>query len=183
MENKYNFEELENNLIDVIKESQIKIGYTENPVELYYPCQALNNLLESNLDDKQMTDVLKEFSEFTRSKLGQVSSHYNENVFCLKIPAEGVKYIHENVSDSPFLVEFINFVRSTHNATIEDVKAIFQKYSDFVVCEEFTSSDEFDYLLYFENEIPDNYRYCISFDLGHVIYHRFTPADYSQLGF
>ena len=39
------YEDLKKNIMDVIKESQIKLGFEKNPVTIYYPIEALNHLL------------------------------------------------------------------------------------------------------------------------------------------
>lgn len=53
-------------------------------------------------------------------------------------------------------------------------------YSENVHCEKNTTSD-FDYLIYFEDGQPDAYRYCLKEEVGHMIYHRYTKADYEQI--
>ena len=35
---------LENNLIDIIKEEQAKLGYRKEKIRLYYPLSSLNNM-------------------------------------------------------------------------------------------------------------------------------------------
>lgn len=45
------------------------------------------------------------------------------------------------------------------------------------------SHGEFDYLVYFEKGEPDDFRYCITDEGGHFIYHRFTVADYEDFYF
>ena len=46
-----------------------------------------------------------------------------------------------------------------------------------------TTGTGFDYLVYFEDGIPDDYRYCLSLEGEHMIYHKFTPEDYEDFGF
>ena len=41
----------------------------------------------------------------------------------------------------------------------------------------------FVFLVYFEDGIPDDYRYCLSLEGEHMIYHKFTPEDYEDFGF
>ena len=40
-----NFKKLENNLLDMIQEQQVKIGYMSGVTRFYYPLQSLNSLL------------------------------------------------------------------------------------------------------------------------------------------
>lgn len=58
----------------------------------------------------------------------------------------------------------------------------FHKYSDHVHVEK-VSHGEFDYLVYFEDGKPDSFRYCITDEGCHMIYHRFTVEDYEEFGF
>ena len=39
-----NFKKLENNLLDMIQEQQVKIGYMSGVTRFYYPLQSLNRL-------------------------------------------------------------------------------------------------------------------------------------------
>jgi len=59
---------------------------------------------------------------------------------------------------------------------------VFHAYSDHVHMEK-TTGTGFDYLVYFEDGIPDDYRYCLSLEGEHMIYHKFTPEDYEDFGF
>ena len=43
------------------------------------------------------------------------------------------------------------------------------------------NSEDFDYVVYFQDGMPDDYRYCIKFEGCCVIYHRFTPKDYGEM--
>ncbi len=68
--------------------------------------------------------------------------------------------------------------------TIEDITAVFRKYSDQVVVQTPNSNtDEFDYLIYFADGKPDAYRYCIHDEMGQLIYHRFTQKEFETFGF
>ncbi|MBR1555998.1 MAG: DUF3877 family protein [Oscillospiraceae bacterium] len=177
-----NYDSLKKNLIDVIKESQIKIGYTPNPVGLSYPVASLNSFLGTECTVSEMKDVLQDFCESVRKELGDIQISLSETNYFLTVPPEGVKYIHEHVEGSPFLKDFIHLLTTEHNIGIEKILEIFRKYSDNVICREI-HDEEFSYLIYFADGIPDDYRYCIDIDFGHATYHRFTPADYDALGF
>ncbi|MBD5159206.1 MAG: DUF3877 family protein [Ruminococcus sp.] len=50
------------------------------------------------------------------------------------------------------------------------------------------NNDEFNYLVYFVDGIPDEYLYCLTVEEEidghlHITYHRFTREDYEELGF
>lgn len=174
------FSALITNLIDALLESQIKIGYTNNPVGLYYPLSSLCRLLGTDADADAMDDLLKTIPD---TPLGSIFPSRKGDRYCLTIPSEGVRYVHEHVHDSGFLTELIALLGTHHHGiTIEEILAVFRRYSAHVICKE-VKDDEFDYLVYFEDGTPDNYRYLFSMEMGHASYHRFTPADFDAFGF
>lgn len=173
------FEALEQNLADVIQEIQIKLGYAETPVGLYYPLESLNRLLQTNLNTEQMQRVLVDFSGQAAERYGKISCTHEGDRFCLTVPAEGVAYVRSRFGENPFLREFIRQTER-HDCKIQEICQVFARFSDRVVCREI-SGGEFDYLIYFEDGIPDDYRYCIKFEGRHVIYHRFTSGDYAAM--
>ena len=178
-----NFEPLRKNLIDVIKESQIKIGYSNTAVGLYYPLSSLNILLDTNYDMNEMESVLLKFSDFTKGTLGELEITSDEQRFCIRVPAQGVTYVHKEAPDNKFLCEFISLLGDhSKKVNIDMILDIFKKYSDDVKCLEM-NDDEFDYLIYFKNGIPDDFRYCVKLEHGHATYHRFTPSDFEDFGF
>lgn len=134
-----NFKELEQNLVDVIQEIQIKLGYAENSVGLYYPLESLNRMLH----------------------------------------AEGVAYVRSRFGENTFLKALIEQTEK-HDCSIQDIREVFARFSDSVACREINDG-EFDYLFYFEDGVPDDYRYCVKSEGRHVIYHRFTPGDYEAM--
>jgi hypothetical protein len=172
---------LENNIIDVIKEEQIKIGYRSETIRLYYPMESICNLLGVSYTITELHEIIGYFCDFIKNRLGNVVYSNKDTRFCFVIPPIGVNYVHEKVSENRFLQDFIGQI-SDHNSTIEEILKIFQKYSDNIICEKMNNG-EFDYLIYFKNERPDAYRYCLKFENCHVIYHRFTKADYENFGF
>ena len=180
-EAKMNYELLKKNIIDTITEFQIKLGYEENSMGLYYPLESLNRLLETDLSTKEMQEELTKFSNWAKETLGSVECTHEKTRFRLTIPKEGVAFVYQNFGDNNFLREFIQGTRKS-NCSIDDIVDIFKKYSDKIVCEKM-DNDEFDYLIYFEDGIPDDYRYCLEFEFGYAEYHRFTPKDYEAFGF
>ena len=51
-----NFKKLENNLLDMIQEQQVKIGYMSGVTRFYYPLQSLNRLLGPELTEEEMRE-------------------------------------------------------------------------------------------------------------------------------
>lgn len=176
-----NYTALENNIIDVIKEEQIKLGYQSETIRLYYPMESINNLLETDYESAELSEVLERFCEFVNPRLGKVTHSNKDKRYCFVIPPSGVTYVHEKVEDNNFLREFINKINE-HNSTLDDILKVFHKFSNNVICNPINNG-EFDYLIYFKDEYPDSYMYCLKFEHEHVIYHRFTKADYEKVGF
>lgn len=156
-QNILNFESLENNIIDVIKEEQIKLGYREETLRLYYPMESINNLLGAVLTIDKLSEVLYEFCIYLKDRFGDVEYYRNNTRYCFVIPPKGVTFVHEEVKDPIFLQEFIETI-STHDCSLDDILSVFHRYSDNVICDK-VDNGEFDYLICFENEVPDAYRY------------------------
>lgn len=177
------FQRLESNIIDNIREAHLKLGYEERPISLNYLSSTLCHLLGT---DELSGEELLDFISYTSPRLGSVRFAPIRDGYCVTVPADGTAYVHSHPDKSRFLMEFIDTIRDHHN-TLEDVFAVFRRHSGSVVIEE-SSSGEFEYLVYFADGIPDNYRYCLSaepcIDGGcHVTYHRFIPEDYEGLDF
>lgn len=176
-----NFMALENNIIDIIKEGQIKLGYQRETLRLYYPMKSINYLLGTDYRLDELSKVLDRFCEFTSARLRKVIFSNVDARFCFVISPDGVTYVHEKVEDRHFLREFIQKI-SEHHCTLKDILEVFNHYSEKVVCNQMDNG-EFDYLIYFEDGQPDSFLYCLKFEEEHAIYHRYTKADYEEFGF
>lgn len=181
LHNEPNFKELENNIIEVIKEEQIKLGYASETIRLYYPLESICNLLGSDYTIKELYDTLNQFCGFVKDRLGDVEFFNKETRYCFIIPPKGVDFVHDAIEKNHFLQDFIEKI-SSHDCTLDELLKVFHQYSNHVVCEEMDNG-EFDYLIYFKDQILDAYKYCIKFENCHAIYHRFTRADYENFGF
>ena len=177
-----NYTALKNNMIYVIKENEIKVGYTHNSVGLNYPLDSLNRLLGTNCNIEEMRNVLCKFSDIVKDELGSIKTEQVGDKFYITVSADGVKYIHENAEDSEFLKEFIDLFRGLEPPDIVEIFSVFKKYGERAKCIE-VSGDEFNYIVYFEDGKPDEFIYCIDADDDHTTYHRFTHNDFSALGF
>lgn len=173
------FSALEKNIIEVVSEQQIKLGYRREVVRLYYPLESLNRILHTEDSFMKMFGHLEEFSEAAKSRLGKVEVESDGERFCLAIPPEGSDYIHTCTAENGFLAEFVNAIRK-HGCTVDEALKVFRRYSDRVHVEQ-VNNGEFDYVVYFEDGKPDDYRYCLSVEEGHLTYHRFTKEDYEEL--
>lgn len=184
--NMMNFQRLEKNLIDVIAEQQIKLGYRRERVELYYPRNSLENLLGIAGHNEDIYEAVNEFALSAMPRLGRLGISNKAERFCIVIPPEGSAYVHGlmeagDIGGINFLKDFLSVI-SRHNVTINDVVSVFVKYSSSVHVEKLEDED-FQYLIYFSDGVPDEYRYCINFEGCHAIYHRFTINDYNAFGF
>ena len=179
MEN-INFEELRDNLIDVVKECQMKIGYTDSAMSLYYPAAAVCRFLNKDIPEEELTGRLEGLNALAESQLGKIRFKKEGEKIRFTIPKEGTAYVHENVPDSPFLKDYIESTLQP-GCTLDKILEVFNRYSDKVVCRPM-DNEEFDYLVYFEDGKPDSYRYCLEFEFGRAVYHRFTPKEYEALG-
>lgn len=176
-----NFTRLERNICDVIKEEQIKLGYQKETIRLYYPLLSLNRFLNTDFDVNRMIKALHGFVDTVSEKLGNFEISHEGERFCFCFPPEASEYIHLNTDKTGFLYDFINTV-SKHDVSMEEVINQFRKYSNKVHVEK-TKHGEFDYLVYFEDGIPDEFRYCLTDEGCHIIYHRFTIEDYNDFHF
>ncbi len=183
------YAKLEKNLIDIIREQQIKLGYCSEDVRLYYPLSSLNHFFDTEDDAETMLDRLavKQLPDEFKEKLGTVEVTQKNGRFCFLIPKEGGKYVHENAASDRFLGELIEYVGG-HDCTMQGVFDLFHKYSEHVVIEK-AKDDEFDYVVHFEYTADDDnpdvsgdeYYYCFKDEGCHIIYHRFLPEDYRDL--
>jgi hypothetical protein len=192
---KLNYEALEKNLTDIVAEQQLKLGYRKEAVRLYYPKSSLLNLLggdnKNDIASMENSDLKQKITGyFSDREIGsplfglQISNR--DDRFCITISPEGSEYVHgrltsENIPEVEFLKTFLDCV-SRHHISLEDINAVFSKFSDCVVCEK-TEIPDFDYLIYFADGRPDEYMYCIKFEGEHAIYHRFTRSDYKDFDF
>jgi hypothetical protein len=182
--------------MDITAEQQLKLGYRKESVRLYYPKSSLLNLLSDDckktdiqaIENKKLNQIITEYfndKDINSPLLGLGISNKGDR-FCVIIPPDGSEFVHDrltsqNITEVEFLKEFLKCV-SCHNISLEDIKAVFIKYSENVVCEK-TDIPDFDYLIYFADKIPDEYMYCIKFEGEHAIYHRFTRSDYRDFDF
>lgn len=176
-----NFSRLKKNIIDVMKEEQVKLGYRSELIRLYYPIQSLHRLLAVNYDIEQMHKILKDFCENVEEELGEIEVTNQKERFCFAIPPKGVDYVHQKMENTEFICDFIRTIEQ-HGCTMDDLLKQFYKYSDNVHVEK-ADHGEFDYVVYFEDGIPDDFRYCITDEGCHMIYHRFTKEDYDDFHF
>ena len=169
------------NIEDQIEEAQVKLGYADESVRLYYPLASLEDILDEKFEDNE--DCIKSLlsnEEIINSELGNMEfNNHGRNIEVVISPV-GVKYVYENKKPSDFLVEFIGTFASNHHLKIEEIKEVFSKYGEYK-CEDVPADSGFKWALYFVDSDEDEYVYCINEEMGHTIYHRFTKNDYKKL--
>lgn len=170
------------NIIDQIKEAQIKLGYARETVRLYYPAVSLNALVDAGTEDtKELLHILQDSADLTDTVLGNLSFTEHEGRIEVRIPPEGAEYVHREVPEPEFLVKIIELFGTHHHCSIEDVRAVFAGFSPDYVCEKMPEGTDFDYVLYFPEGDIDPYYYCVKEEMEHTIYHRFTKEDFQVL--
>jgi len=177
-----NFEKLERNMLSVMEEQQLKLGFDGNALRLFYPLSSLNALLGTSLDENQMAGALVEYAAYVRERLGVIEADSSEGRFSFLISPEGCAYVREHLNKDAFIARFIRLI-SRHGCTIDRLLLLFREYSQHVHFERMPDGSEFDYLVYFEDGKPDAFCYCLKEDMGHMTYHRFTREDYHEFGF
>lgn len=167
------------NMIDQIKEGQLKLGYVKETVRLYYPLSSMNELLGTDfLNARDLVKVLNAKLLRECEIPGGIWVGFQGERIEVSVSPQGVEYIYENIKASEFLVDIIQLFKSHHSCTIEEICQVFEKYSNSYVCEKMPRESDFDYVVYFPDGLIDKYYYCIKMEMGHTIYHRFTKADY-----
>lgn len=175
------FKRLEKNLIDIIKEEQVKIGFRKEEIRLYYPLISLNHFFEANDDVDEMQTRLEQFPEEVKKKLGDICVTHKKDRFCLHIPEQGSVYVHEHMAENEFIKKLVELMMN-HGIKKEDILAIFQKEAKDIRVGDMHNG-EFDFWVRFPEENEDEYYYCFKDEGGHMIYHRFLPEDYADFGF
>lgn len=175
------YEALIQNIIEQVKEAQIKLGYVKETVRLYYPLSTLNMMLDVQAEsEEEMLRILREQC-VKSSFLGTlIFSAYKQRIEVC-VPPEGAEYIHVNVPEPEFLMAMIELFRQNHHCTLEDIRNLFASFSGDYVYHRMPEGSDFDAVFYFKDAKIDAYYYCIKEEMGHTIYHRFTKEDMIEL--
>ncbi len=169
--------DLKRNLLDNIKECEMKIGYCEEEIGLYYPLSSLLELLAT--DEAHLKDAIEDFVERNQKELGEVviAETTEKGRYCITVPAKGVRFVHEHVQESPFLKAFISEIQKPRN-TLEKILETFHQFSEDICVEE---EKEHEWAVSFADGEMDPYIYHIEEDAFGLEYHRFTKDAYEFL--
>lgn len=177
-----NREKLIQNIVDQVKEAEIKLGYSKGVVRLYYPPESLAGQMElPPMEADALAEALERSGEFADTPLGGLRFAVKQGRIEVTVPSEGAEYVHVHVPEPPFLRALIEFFRAHHHSTLEEIRALFERFSPDYVCEQMPEGGDFQYLLYFPDGVVDSHYYCITDEMGHMTYHRFTKEDYLAL--
>ncbi len=171
------------NITEQIKEAQLKLGFAKEVIRLYFPLESLCILLQAECrSGKELLAALEEETGFKDTVLGEICfSLCGDDRIEVCIPSEGAVYVHEAVPDPPFLKSLVCLFQGNHRLTIEEICTCFAGFNSNYSCERMEPGADFDYVLYFPDQKPDSWYYCIRIEMGHTIYHRFTGEDYRLL--
>ena len=178
-------EHLERHIIDTIKEWQMKIGYKEENMRLYYPDVSLIGMLElpEETDEKELKKALAIFAEIVSERLGKIEISNVGERYCLNVPAEGCRYISEKVQDAELLKRLLEVLNKREN-DMEPVRKVFEDYAmehQGICVEEDHEKDGLGLVFYYTSEDVDPYVYCMEQDDFGITYHRFSRPDYNKL--
>lgn len=170
------------NITDQIKEAQLKLGFAREMIRLYFPLDSMNAILETEFHDTQeLKKALNEDPAFVSSPLKQTAEKGKGNRIEIRVPDEGVEYVHRMIPDPEFLKTIIRLFETNHCLTIEEISGCFESFNAGYRCEKMDPDTDFDYAVYFPDKDPDGYYYCIKMEMGHTIYHRFMEEDFRML--
>lgn len=199
--------DLEKHIIDTIKEWQLKIGYREGNMKLYYPGESLASMLgiagktvvnrqrtgdeengtateDNAVEEATLMPALEKFCKEVEPRLGRIQVTGNYERYCLDISAKGCAYVAAKVEEPRFLKLFL--AKLTHpGSRLRDIRECFASYAaenGTAYREEAIPEEEHTgYAFYFENAIVEEYVYLVEENEFGLTYHRFTRSDYEKL--
>lgn len=170
-------------MTEQIKEAQLKLGFAREVIRLYFPASSLSLLLQVKCETgEELLKLLEEEAAFSDTVLGKIRfSLCKDDRIEVCIGAKGAEYVHSQIADPPFLKGLVQLFGENHHLTIEEISDYFSRFNEQYICEKMEPGTDFDYVLYFPEQKPDEWYYCIRMEMGHTIYHRFMKDDYDQL--
>ena len=173
-------ERLIQNIIDQMKEVQLKLGYAKESTRLYFPWESFAGILDTDCSGHQkLLGELNENPVFREGKLGKIRFRESGGRVEVTIPPDGAEYVHRDAEEPAFLSALIRLFGSHHRPSIEEIQECFSKFAEYVCIP--SECADFDYVIYFRDPSEDSYYYCIKTEMGHTVYHRFMKEDYERL--
>ena len=121
------FDALKKSMIDAIEEGQLKLGYRDETIRLYYPLESLCALTGKKLDAAQMMRELEAFFTEDEAELGKIEISRRGDRFCLAVGPKGAAWVHAHTNPNGFLAAFIAAI-GRHGCTMDELLA----QSDFI---------------------------------------------------
>ena len=119
-----NEQKLIQNVIEQIKEAQLKLGAEKEVIRLYFPIASMNAILGTHYTDEQeMLTALRTNTVFDTTVLGRLKFFIHEGRFEVRVPAEGAEYVAGEIPDPPFLKAIVELFAHHHSLTIEEICA------------------------------------------------------------
>ena len=162
-------EGLEERVVSAIQEMQVKLGQSSGSVSLYLPL---------DVNDKDISNELKDFKDLVRPRLGDVECSFEDGRVRITVPEEGCRYV-SGIPIGPVLKAMVDSVMS--GDSLDEMRDRLSSISKDLVWKA-VDGEGFDHIAYFTDG-TDPYVYCIDSDCGPVTYHRFTRTDYLSFGF
>lgn len=184
---------LEKHVIDTIKEWQLKIGYREGDMKLYYPGESLVALLGASKEE--LDAALTAFCQEMEPTLGKIKISGSFQRYCLTVPAKGCAYVAGKVPEPEFLKLFLAELTKPGN-TVEQIQRCFADYAmehgttyAMKAIENGTQHDSErlqghahdGYAFWFEAGMVEEYVYWVEQNEFGITYHRFTREEYRKL--
>ena len=171
-------ERMKRDLIDNILESCVKLGFADTPITFYYPETSLTELFGCGRDE--IPSAIAEFRKNEQDNFGNIefeALHDEKRRYAVKVPAEGIEWVHANFEPSDFIKEFVKEIKKP-GITLNDIADFFRRFSPTVDIKKI-SLDE--WALSFTDENIDPYVYHIEQNEFGLEYHRFTKEAYRNL--
>lgn len=178
-------EELKKHIIDTIKEWQMKLGYQEEDIRLYYPDESLKDMLglSQEASEQELQEKLGAFCKSNQNELGRIAVLREGERYCMDVPKEGCKYIAEHVPDNELLKGILRILASKEK-NMQQIRELFQDYAAArggKLMEEPESWHGHGTVFFFDKDEIDSYVYCMEEDEFGITYHRFSRRDYEKL--
>ena len=139
------------------------------------------NEVKKEFTAEEMQKQLEDFSKSVSDTLGNLKISHKGERFCILLPDTASEYVHENAEASRFIFDLIELIR-TPGTTIEKIRELFEAQNIPYEVKDIKDED-FDTMMRFTKG-DDRYYYCFKDEgAGHIIYHRFMPEDYMEMGF
>lgn len=164
------------NLVDNIKECELKLGTAEMEISFYYPESSLLELLDCTKEE--LAKAISTFCKQVKEELGDISIVKTKEPerYQVVVPKEAFRFVKDHVEKPLFLEAFLQAVR-VPGQTLEKILPVFQSFGEVVV-EQHEMSE---WGVYFKDSEIDPYVYWLEEDDFGLEYHRFTKESYEKL--